>query len=126
MGCAPFGRVGKGAPIQIHRGYQIWRAVPTCARRHPNRVGKIAPTHSAPSTPRQAIPGRSRGRVLPTLRITKRIRRAVSALQSHLVRQLSLRPFDKEFRIEGKPTVRIGVELDHPAVESALVELRID
>src|ERR1700731_1386196 len=60
------------------------------------------------------------------LRITKRIRRAVSALESHLVRQPSLRPFDKEFRIEGNPAVRIGVELDHPAVESTLVELRID
>src|SRR6202022_1123731 len=51
---------------------------------------------------------------------------SASPLQPPLMRQLSLRPFDKEFRIEGKSAVRIGVELDHPAVESALVELRID
>src|SRR5262245_18796538 len=60
------------------------------------------------------------------LRIAVRIRRAVAALQPHLMRELTLRPGDKELRVEGNAARRIDVELDHPAVETALVELRVD
>src|SRR5271166_2640458 len=59
-------------------------------------------------------------------RITVRIRRTVAALQPHLVRQLTFRPVDEELRIEGHAATRLDIELDHPAVETALIELRID
>src|SRR5262249_19834175 len=59
-------------------------------------------------------------------RITEGIRRAVAALQPHLMRQLSLRPFDEELGIEGDAAFGLGVELHHPAVEPSLVELRVD
>src|SRR5262249_16624726 len=59
-------------------------------------------------------------------RIAVGIRRAVAALQSNLVRQLALRPGNEEFRIEGDTAVRIGVELHHPAVESAVAKWRIE
>src|SRR5215469_6967917 len=59
-------------------------------------------------------------------RIAIRIRRAVAALQPDLMRQVPFRPGQKELRIEGNAAVRIGVELHHPAIEPALVELRID
>src|SRR5436309_3399200 len=58
--------------------------------------------------------------------ITIGIRGAVSALQPDLVRQPSLGPRQKKFRIEGDAAVRIGIELYHPAVEAVLIELRID
>src|SRR5215469_4404220 len=59
-------------------------------------------------------------------RIAIGIRRAVTALQPDLMRQVPFRPGQEELRIEGKAAVRIGVELHHPAVEPALVELRVD
>src|SRR3954470_14823518 len=55
-----------------------------------------------------------------------RIRRAVAAFEPHLGRQLSLRPVDEEFWIEGDAALRVRVELHHPAVEAALVELAVD
>src|SRR5215469_3061571 len=65
--------------------------------------------------------------ILPACsRITEGIRRAVAALEPHLMRQLSLRPLDEEFGIEGDAAVGLGVELHHPAVEPAVVELRVD
>ena len=42
------------------------------------------------------------------------------------MRALSLRPVDKEFRIESDAAARLGVELDHPAVDPVGVELRVD
>src|ERR1051326_5646877 len=42
------------------------------------------------------------------------------------MRQLSLGPIDEEFGIEGDAALGLGVELHHPAVEAALVELRVD
>src|SRR5262245_20362239 len=60
------------------------------------------------------------------LRIAVGVRRAISALQPDLMRQLTFRPIDEEFRIECDATLALGVELDHPAVEPALVQLRID
>src|SRR5215467_3085440 len=59
-------------------------------------------------------------------RIAIGIRGTVAALQPDLVRPMSFRPGHEEFRVERKPAIRVGVELHHPAVETALVELRID
>src|SRR5437588_711512 len=59
-------------------------------------------------------------------RIAVRIRRAVAAFEPHLVRQLSLGPGDEEFRVELEAAIGAGVELHHPAVESAFVELAVD
>src|SRR3954452_9028661 len=39
---------------------------------------------------------------------------------------MALWPVDEKFRIEGHPATRLHIELDHPSVEAALVELRID
>src|SRR4051812_33837778 len=33
---------------------------------------------------------------------------------------------DEEFRIEGHPAARLDIELNHPSVEAALVELGVD
>ena len=51
-------------------------------------------------------------------RIAVGIRRAVAALEPHLIRAMALRPFDEEFRVGRDAAFRIGVELDHPAVET--------
>src|SRR5690348_7133338 len=56
-------------------------------------------------------------------RIAIGIRGAVATLQPDLVRQLALRPGNEELRIERDAALRSGVELHHPAVEPALVEL---
>src|SRR5271166_6738036 len=42
------------------------------------------------------------------------------------MRALSLRPVDKEFQIESDAAARLGVELDHPAVDPVGIELRVD
>src|SRR5262245_45761057 len=60
------------------------------------------------------------------LREAVRVRRAVAALQPHLVRELALGPFDEEFLVELNAAVRPGVELDHPAVEATVVKLAVD
>src|SRR5260370_8188654 len=44
----------------------------------------------------------------------------------NLVRQMPLRPVEEEFRIDGDAAARLGVEFNHPAVEAAFVELRVD
>src|SRR4029077_7870093 len=59
-------------------------------------------------------------------RITIGIRGAVAGLQANLMRTLSLRPVDKEFRIKGDSAARLGVELDHPAVDPLGIKLRVD
>src|SRR6516225_1976284 len=59
-------------------------------------------------------------------RIAIRVRGAIATLQTDLVRQVSLRPFDEELRVERDAALGLGVELHHPALESAFVELRVD
>src|SRR5260370_38466006 len=39
---------------------------------------------------------------------------------------MRLRPLDEEFRIERNATLRPGVELHHPAVDSIGIQLRVD
>src|SRR5262249_36636460 len=60
------------------------------------------------------------------LRIAVRIRRAVAAFEADLVRQLPLRPGHEEFRVEVDAAAFAGIELHHPAVEAAFVELGVD
>src|SRR5690349_23992220 len=54
------------------------------------------------------------------------IRRAIAALKANLVRSLTFRPVDEEFRIEGHAAFRLDVQFHHPAVDALRVELRID
>src|SRR5947209_17270273 len=42
------------------------------------------------------------------------------------MRQPALGPIEEEFGIEGETALGLGVELHHPAVEAALVELWVD
>src|SRR5215831_15912235 len=63
---------------------------------------------------------------LVTSRIAIGIRRAVAALQPHLVRSVPFRPIDEELGIERDTSRGPGVELDHPAVDPLRIELRID
>src|SRR5262249_46589960 len=62
----------------------------------------------------------------PTSRIAIGIRRAVTALQPHLVRSVPFRPIDEELPVERDTSRGGGVELDHPAVDPLRIELRID
>src|SRR3974390_3529375 len=77
--------------------------------------------------PGQHDPGPQEGRGAGhRSRIAVRIGEAVAALEPDLVRKPAFGPFDKELRIKRHAAVRAGVELHHPAVETALVKLRID
>src|SRR5690242_7671427 len=73
----------------------------------------------------QSVSGGGGTRSAPS-RIAIGIRGAVAGLQTDLMRALSLRPIDEEFRIEVDAALRLGVELDHPAVNSFRIKLRID
>src|SRR5690242_17607384 len=42
------------------------------------------------------------------------------------MRETAFRPCDEEFGIDGNPADWIHIELHHPAVEAALVELGVD
>src|ERR1700758_3361235 len=63
---------------------------------------------------------------LASSRIAIGIRRAVAALEAHLMRPVRRRPVYKESGIEREAALRIGVELDHPALDAIGIELRID
>ena len=54
------------------------------------------------------------------------IGRAVATFEPDLMRQVSCRPFDEELLIELDAAIRMSVELHHPAVKSAMVELPVD
>src|SRR5262249_61910733 len=46
--------------------------------------------------------------------------------EPYLMRQMPLGPGDEEPGIEGNAAIGVGVELHHPAVESACIELAVD
>src|ERR1700704_4156364 len=56
-------------------------------------------------------------------RIAIGVRRAVAALEAHLVWPVRRRPVHKELGIEGDAAFRIGVELDHPSCNAVGIEL---
>src|SRR5260370_6763256 len=58
-------------------------------------------------------------------RIAIGIRRTVAAFKPHLVRSVRRRPLHEEFRIEADAAVLLGVERDHPSLESVLIVLRV-
>src|SRR6266404_8827180 len=88
-----------------------------------------------PAPPRTATPSPDSGRgttraarapttASPGSWIAVGVRGRVAAFQPDLVRALSLEP-DEEARGDGDSTLRIGVDLDHPALDAVRVELGI-
>src|SRR5215217_2666022 len=58
------------------------------------------------------------------LRIAVGVGRGVAALQAHLMWPL-VTEVEEEVGVEGHPTGRVSVELDHPALDALGIELRV-
>src|SRR5215204_5180411 len=58
------------------------------------------------------------------LRIAVGVGRGVAALQPHLMRPL-VTEVEEEVRVEGHPANRVSIELDHPALDAAGIELGV-
>src|SRR5215212_1505460 len=58
------------------------------------------------------------------LRIAIGIGRGVTALQPHLMRPL-VTEIEEEVRVEAHAALRVGIELDHPALDAVGIELRV-
>src|SRR5215813_14007794 len=90
-----------------------------------SRAEEVPSQYSRPSSVSYGLSSVVR-RPLSGSRIAIGIRRAVAAVEPHLMRAMRLRPLDEKFRIERDSAFRPGVELHHPAVDSLGIELRID
>src|SRR5438552_2263487 len=73
------------------------------------------PTCAARWTP---VPSTGMTTWAPCSRVAIRVRRAVAALEPHLVRTMRLRPLDEELVVEGDAAGGVGVELHHPALDA--------
>src|SRR5262249_54862883 len=62
----------------------------------------------------------------PLSRIAVGVRRTVSSFKTDLMRSMARRPVYEEILVERNAAILANVELDHPAVDTFRIELRID